>query len=72
MNERHSYFVYITASQSEALYTGVTSDLVGRIWQHKHKVTPGFTPKYNVNKLIWFEQSASIESALEREKQIKS
>ncbi len=72
MKPRNSYFVYMTASRSGVIYTGVTSNLEGRVWQHKNKATPGFTSKYNVDKLIWFEQTASVESAILREKQIKA
>jgi putative endonuclease len=54
------------------LYTGVTSDLVKRIWEHKHHVVDGFTKKYNVNMLIWYEVHETMESAIRREKSIKN
>jgi len=53
------------------LYTGVTSNLVQRVWQHKHGTVPGFTLKYRVKRLVYYEVSESIRSAIEREKQIK-
>jgi putative endonuclease len=53
------------------LYVGVTSDLVARIWQHKNDVVEGFTQKYDVHLLVWFEQHESMESAILREKAIK-
>ena len=65
------YCVYITASTSRVLYIGATSNLQSRIWQHKHKVVKGFTKKYNVDKLVYFEQTEDVISALEREKQLK-
>lgn len=53
------------------MYAGVTSDLVKRIWQHKNKVADGFTAKYNINKLVYFEIYEDIEESIKREKQIK-
>jgi putative endonuclease len=65
--------VYILASKRNGtLYTGVTSDLVGRVWQHKNHVFEGFTKKYGVTTLVYFEWFESISAAIEREKQIKS
>ena len=72
MKSRHSYFVYMTASKSGVIYIGVTSNLEGRVWQHKNKVALGFTSKYNVDKLVWFEETSSIEAANQREKRIKN
>jgi putative endonuclease len=64
--------VYImTNKRNTVLYTGVTSGLQKRIWQHKEKLVPGFTKKYNINKLVYYELTESIESAIAREKQIK-
>lgn len=54
------------------LYIGVTSNLAGRVWEHKEKVIPGFTSKYNVNKLLYFEMYHSITDAIAREKQLKN
>ena len=64
--------VYILASKyNGTLYTGVTSDLVRRVWQHKTGAADGFTKKYNVKHLVYFEQHATMEAAIVREKQIK-
>ena len=66
------FFVYLLASQPQGtLYVGVTSDLVRRVWQHKSKAVPGFTSKYGVDRLVWFEPHQLWESAIGREKQIK-
>lgn len=54
-----------------SLYIGVTSNLQKRVWEHKNKVVKGFTEKYNVNKLVYYELTDSIESAINREKQLK-
>ncbi|EQD80420.1 Excinuclease ABC C subunit domain protein [mine drainage metagenome] len=64
--------VYILASRRNGtLYVGVTSDLVGRVWQHKHDCVPGFSERYGVHDLVWFEMHATMESAIGREKAIK-
>ncbi len=64
--------VYILASKRNGtLYTGVTSDLVGRMYQHRNAVIEGFTKKYGVHLLVWYEHTESIEAAIQREKQIK-
>jgi len=69
--EKH-FVVYILASKRNGtLYIGVTSDLVRRVWQHKNNVVEGFTRKYDVDKLVYYELHASAETALTREKQIK-
>jgi putative endonuclease len=65
-------YVYIlTDSQNRVLYTGVTSDLLKRIWEHKNHVVEGFSKKYNVIKLVFYEQGEDIYGAICREKQIK-
>jgi putative endonuclease len=69
--ERTSH-VYIMSSKSGVLYVGVTSNLSHRVAQHKEKQIPGFTPKYNIINLVWFEPHAEIRSAIAREKGIKS
>jgi len=67
-----SYFVYLLASRRNGtLYVGVTNDLVRRVCQHKQGLVEGFTKKYGVKMLVWYEQTESIEAALLREKQIK-
>ena len=64
--------VYILASRRNGtLYTGDTSDLVQRIWQHKNDLVKGFTQKYRVHTLVWYEVHATMESAIGREKAIK-
>ena len=64
--------VYILASQRNGtLYTGVTSDLVQRIWQHKNGLVDGFTKRYAVHTLVWYEVHVTMESAITREKAIK-
>jgi putative endonuclease len=66
------YYVYILASdRNGTLYIGVTNDLVKRVWQHKNNIIPGFTQKYNVHKLVYYEHTGNIESAISREKQLK-
>ena len=65
------YWVYIMASQSRVLYTGVTNDLRRRVSEHKQALVAGFTQKYLVNKLVHFEEFADIRDAIAREKQIK-
>jgi len=67
------YFVYvITNKQQNVLYTGVTNNLIKRVYGHKNKVVKGFSEKYNVNKLVYYEVFESIETAITREKQIKA
>lgn len=58
-------------NHSKTLYTGVTNDLKRRVYEHKSKLIPGFTSKYNINKLVYFEETPDINSAITREKQIK-
>ena len=70
MNERN-YCVYIMASKSKVLYIGVTGDLPRRVWEHKSGVQEGFTKRYRVHRLVYFEQSGSVVGAIEREKQLK-
>jgi putative endonuclease len=64
--------VYIMASERNGtLYIGVTSDLLGRVWQHKNNAVEGFTKKYEVHQLVWYESHNNMESALSREKALK-
>ena len=68
-----TFAVYILAnSHDTVLYTGVTNDLARRVTEHKLKVLPGFTKRYNVDKLVYFEWFENAESAIAREKQIKA
>lgn len=65
-------YVYMMMNKNNAvIYTGVTTDLVKRVYQHKQKLIDGFTKKYNVNKLVYYEMFDDIKSAITREKQIK-
>ena len=67
------YYVYImTNSRNTVLYVGVTSDLIKRVYEHKAKLADGFTSRYNVVKLVYYEVFEDIENAILREKQIKA
>jgi putative endonuclease len=66
-----TYFVYIVASRSLVLYIGVTNDLQRRIFEHKNNIFPGFTDKYDVNRLLYYEMFDDIQQAIHREKQLK-
>ena len=61
----------MTNKYNKVLYTGVTSNLMKRVTEHKEKVVEGFTSRYNINKLVYYEEYASMEEAIAREKQIK-
>ena len=64
--------VYILASKRNGtLYIGVTSDLVKRVWEHKNNMVAGFTKRYNVHQLVWYEIHENMESAILREKRLK-
>jgi putative endonuclease len=66
------FFVYVLASKPHGtLYVGSTSDLVRRVWGHKVKAVPGFTAKYGVDRLVWFERHDTLEAAMIRERRIK-
>ena len=67
-----TYYVYILASKKRGtLYTGVTNDLRKRVYEHKNRLVNGFTKRYNVHILVYYEQTINIESAIQREKQLK-
>ena len=66
-----NYYVYIMASKSGTLYVGITSDIRKRVYEHKSHLVPGFTDKYEVDRLLYFEVIGDSISAIEREKQIK-
>ena len=67
----NQYYVYIMTNWSKTLYTGVTNDLIRRVCEHKNKIIDGFTKKYNITKLVFYEETRDIQAAIEREKQIK-
>ena len=66
-----SYIYLLANKHNNVLYTGVTNDLIRRVYEHKNKLVVGFTKKYNVNRLVYCEVCGSIITAIEREKQIK-
>jgi len=67
------YFVYILSTyKNGTLYTGVTSDLLGRTWQHKNNLSPSFTSRYGIHKLVYYEIFEDMYEAISREKQIKN
>ena len=65
------YYVYIMTNKSRTLYTGVTNNLTRRVFEHKHHLVDGFTKKYNITKLVYYEETNDIREAIAREKQIK-
>ena len=67
----HQYFVYIMTNKSATLYTGVTYNLERRVFEHKNSSIEGFTKKYNINSLVYYEETNDILTAIGREKQIK-
>ena len=68
---KYSYVYILSDKNNNVLYTGVTSDLLKRVWEHKNHVVGGFTKRYNVTKLVYYEEGEDIYSAIAREKQIK-
>jgi putative endonuclease len=67
------FYVYILASEpNRVLYVGMTGDLIGRVHQHRNRLVPGFTCRYNVTKLVYFEEFPDAWSSIEREKQLKA
>jgi putative endonuclease len=66
-----TYYVYILSSRYRVLYTGVTGDLDRRVLEHRNKVRDGFTKRYNVSRLVYFESFPDVHAAIAREKQIK-
>lgn len=65
------YYVYIMTNSSRTLYTGITDNLVRRVYEHKNKLIKGFTQKYNVTRLVYYEITSDVQAAIQREKQIK-
>jgi putative endonuclease len=71
--EARQYYVYVLTNRTNrVLYIGVTNNLERRIFEHKNKLVEGFTKKYNLNKLVYYEATNDIDGALEREKQLKN
>lgn len=66
------YYIYILRNKSGNFYIGITNDLIRRLWEHKNKLVKGFTEKYNVDKLIYYEVYNDPENAISREKQLKN
>jgi len=66
-----TYSVYIMTNKSRTLYTGVTNNLMRRVLEHKRKLVPGFTARYNINRLAYYDNFGDIRAAIAREKQIK-
>ena len=71
VNERRYYVYLLTNWNNRVIYVGVTNDLTRRIYEHKNKLVEGFTKTYNVDKLVYFEETNDVNSALAREKEIK-
>ena len=69
--DKQGYVYILAAKPNGTLYIGVASNLVARVWQHREKLVEGFTKKYAVDRLVWFESCDSIVSAIAREKQLK-
>ncbi len=67
-----TYYVYIMASRSRTLYTGVTRDLTRRVSEHKQKLVPGFTSRYNISRLVYYQDFRDVRAAIAREKEIKA
>ncbi len=66
------YYVYILANgKNGTTYVGITSDLIGRIWEHKNKVNHGFSSKYNIDRLVYYEIFNDVNEAIDREKKLK-
>ena len=66
-----SYYIYVMTNKSRTLYTGVTNNLERRVYEHKNKLVAGFASKYNITKLVYYEETNDVNMALAREKQIK-
>ena len=71
MNDKQYYVYILTTKKNTALYTGVTNNLLRRVREHKSDMVEGFTKRYNVHKLVYYEAADNVLSAIEREKQIK-
>jgi putative endonuclease len=65
------YYIYIMTNRSGTLYVGVTNDLERRVWEHKEGAVDGFTKRYGITRLVYYETTSDVEAAISREKQIK-
>lgn len=72
MTENHQYYVYIMTNKSGTLYVGITNNIKHRLYQHKIKLADGFTSKYNIDKLLYYETFTDVYSAITREKKSKA
>ena len=72
MRQTGTYYVYfLTNWNNQVIYVGMTNDLERRLYEHKNKLIPGFTKKYNLNRLVYFEETPDVTAAIAREKEIK-
>ena len=72
MTSERNYYVYLLTNwNNKVMYVGVTNNLERRMYEHKHKLVEGFTQKYNIDKLVYFEETRDVHAALAREKEIK-
>ena len=71
MNKQPTVYI-LSSKRNGTLYVGVTSDLVKRIWEHKNNLVEGFTKRYNVHRLVWYELHERMETAISREKRLKN
>ncbi|MEW6194581.1 MAG: GIY-YIG nuclease family protein [Bacteroidota bacterium] len=71
MKEHHYYVYILTNWNNKVIYVGVTNNLKRRVYEHKNKLLDGFTKKYNINKLVYYEETVDVNSAIKREKEIK-
>ena len=70
--KQHNYYIYILSNwNNKVLYVGITNNLERRLYEHKNKLIEGFTKKYNLDKLVYFEHTTDVNSAIRREKEIK-
>jgi putative endonuclease len=72
MSDHRQDYVYMLACKTRRLYVGMTNDIAHRVWQHRTKAVEGFTSKYNIDRLVWYESTGQVLDAIAREKQVKS
>lgn len=70
-NMKENYVYILSNSTNSTLYVGMTNDLCRRLYEHKNKLIPGFTKKYNIHKLVYFEKTTDVKAAIQREKRLK-